>query len=376
MDLSSGALQALLFALFGTATAALAAVIGPTYDYLFVPELSPGSLFPGLTGTGGGGFLATPATFSIYVLTNLVDPALVLVGVGVGLLYLVRAVLPRPRPELQGLLGRLVVAVIVSNVTLPIAGAILALAAATYPVVAGFDGGAWQHWQNLGGFGLLQYSWDNGALAFVMAFVLFSLVLLLAVAIAVRNALLGVLIVLLPVFTILWPLPIVGTLAKRGWLWFVELAFLPCVLVIPLELAVGSTSVLLTTAYLLVALGSPALLQITASSLVKAGWPSAGGALTGGIQRGLAAASVAVEGAVRPGTAALRTSRRAGTIGAALERSAQRPGALAIPALTNELLGHGSARLFRHVAAHVRPARGGLRAGRGWSAPALRSRGS
>src|SRR5579864_7815838 len=100
MDLSSAAIQALLFGIFAAATAALAAIIGPTYDGLVVPELSAGALYPTLSASGGTGFLATPAAFSLFVLTHLVDPAIVLVALAVGVLYLVRAVLPSPRPEL------------------------------------------------------------------------------------------------------------------------------------------------------------------------------------------------------------------------------------------------------------------------------------
>jgi hypothetical protein len=374
MDLTSAAIQALLFGIFAAATSALAAIIGPTYDGIVVPELSAGALYPTVSASGGTGFLATPATFSLYLLTHLVDPAIVLVALAVGILYLVRAVIPSPRPELQGLLGKLVVSVIVANVTLPLAGAILALASATYPMVAGFDGGAWQHWVNLGGFGLVRYSWDNGALAFVMAFVLFSLVLLLAVAVAVRNALLGVLLVLLPIFTLLWPVPFVGALARRSWLWFLELAFLPCIMVVPLELAVGSTSVLLTVAYLLVALGSPALLQLAGNALLKAGFPSASGAITGGIQRGLAAAAISAEGVLRPGTTALRASSKFAAVGGALERASRQPGPIALPAFASEMLGHGAARLFRHVGNRIGPARTGAGAGRGWSSPPVRSR--
>jgi hypothetical protein len=349
MDLSTGAIQALLFAIFAAGTAALAAVIGPTYDNLLVPELSADSLYPSLSAGGGGGILASAARFSSYLLTGIVDPAIALAVLGVGALYLVRAFLGTYRPQLTALLPRLVVAVLVSNLTLPISGGILGLASVVYPYVAGFDGGAWQHWQNLGGWGLVQFSWDNGILAFIVAFFLFSLVLLLAAAVAIRDALLGVLLVLLPIFTLMWPVPWFSSLARRSWLWFIELAFLPCVLVIPLELAVGSTSILLLMGYLVVSLASPSLLSMAGSSLTNAGFPSAGGAVVGGIQRGLLAASDLMEGTVRPILPELRQAGVSGRVTGALQRSAGRPGPLALPAFTSELLGHGAARLFRHV---------------------------
>jgi hypothetical protein len=379
MDPASAAIQALLFALFGGLTAILAALIGPTYDNLLVPELSPGALFPALTSSGGSGFLGLAADLSGRLLVDLVDPAIALVALAVGLLYLVRSVAGRLRARLEGLLPRFVVAVIVANLTVPLAGAILGLAGATYPVIAGADGGAWQHWIDIGGPGLATYSWDNGALAFVVAFVLFSLILLLAIAVAVRNALLGVLLVLLPIFSLLAPLPYAGALARRGWLWFVELAFLPCAMVVPLELAVGASSILLTLGYLVVALASPALLAMAGNSVVSMGFPSAGGAVTGGVQRGLMAASVAAEGFVRPFLPVLKAARVPGSIVGAAERAAGRGAPMQLPAFTSELFGLGSSHLLAHVARHsgliaapTGPAKGSGR----WSSPAQRPGGS
>ncbi|MCI4334519.1 MAG: hypothetical protein L3K04_02675 [Thermoplasmata archaeon] len=352
MDPTSIPIQAILFALFAILTAALAAVIGPTYDNLFVPSMQAAALFPSLPPdpSGAGGFLAVAAAFSQYLVVSLVDPALVLVVLAVGLLYLVRATIPSIAPRLQGLFPRLVVGALLANFTLPVASALFGLASATYPVVAGFDGGAWQRWSNLGGFGLLSFSWDNGILAFVFAFVLLSVVLLLVAAIAVRNALLGVLLVLLPVFTLLWPVPALAPLARRGWLWFAELAFLPCVLVVPLELAVGSGSIVLLLGYLIAALASPAFLSLAGQSLTAAGMPGAGGVLAGGIQRGLASAGSGLESVLRPlGSVARGGSWAAPVAGAVRGASAAGP-ALALPVLAGSLLGSGGSRLLAHFA--------------------------
>ncbi|MGI0053180.1 MAG: hypothetical protein ACREC5_02735 [Thermoplasmata archaeon] len=377
MNLGASAIQVLLLTIFGVSTAVLAAVIGPTYDNLLVPSLATGALYPSLSAAGGTGFLGTAATFSLYLLANLVDPAVGLVAVGVGLLYLVRAFLGAYGTKFANLLPRLVVAVLVANLTLPLAGAILGLAGATYPVVSGFDGGAWQHWVNLGGPGFVTASWDNGALAFVLAFAIFSVVLLLAAAVAVRNALLGVLLVLLPVVTLLWPIPTLAPLARRFWLWFAELSFLPCAMVVPLELAVGSPSIVLTLGYLVVALAAPSLLSLGAGALTGAGMPSAGGAVAGGIQRGLLAASVVAEGWAGPTGALLKGTAAAGIAGSA-QRSAGRAGPLALPAFSSEMLGHGSAKLFSHLARSAgRLGRGGGSAGgadgTAWSAAPVRS---
>jgi hypothetical protein len=294
MDLGS-ILQAILFALFALLSATLAAITGPTYDNLLVPELSSSALFPVLSSSTNTGttFLTRATEFSTYLLENLVDPAIALLAIGVALVYLARPFVGRWTGSPEPLLGRLVVAVVLANFTVPIAGGILSLAGAAYPTIAGFDGGAWQHWVNLAGFGEISFSWDNGALTFVLSFVLFVLVFLLTLAIALRDAMLGVLLVLLPVFTLVWPIRPLSTLARRGWLLFVELAFLPCVVVIPLELAVGSPTILLLVGYLAVAVASPFLLSLAGTHLTAFGFPGATGIAASASQRGLGSTSSA-----------------------------------------------------------------------------------
>jgi len=253
----SSVVQAVVFALFAVLTGVLWAVTLPTYNDLLVPELLPGAAYPTLLGPGAGSsssFLALAARFSEFLVANVVDPAVALVVLAVGAVYLARAVTAPTRVRLESLLPRLVVSIVLANVTLPVAAAILDLAGAVYPVVAGFDGGAWQSWVNLTGVAGLRYYWDNGLLAFVLSFVLFSLVLLLAIAVAARDAMLAVLLVLLPAFSLLAPIPVLAPLARRSWLLFGELAFLPVVVVVPLELAVGAPSILLLVAYLTIAL--------------------------------------------------------------------------------------------------------------------------
>jgi hypothetical protein len=378
MDLGTGPIQLALFVIFSTATGVLAAIIGPTYDHLLVPELATGALYPPIGTGGGSGFLSGAVGFSNYLVAALVDPAVVLVVLALGVLYLVRAVLGPAAPRFDHLLPRLVVSVIVANATVPIAGAILGLGGAVYPVVAGFDGGAWQQWVHLGGWGMYVYSWDNGALAFVVAFLLFSIVLLLVVAVAIRDALLAVLLVVLPIFTLLYPIPILSTLARRGWLWFLELTFLPCVVVIPLELAVGSTSIVLVVAYLTVALASPALLSMAGSALTSAGLPGASGAVTGGLQRGLLAASLAVEGIFRPALPMASAGGAGKVLGGSAGQAMGRPLHLALPAFSTDLLGRGAAHLLRHL--DPKGARGSsgahhpTRPGAGWSAGPIRPR--
>lgn len=379
MNFGSAAIQALLLSIFGVGTAVLLAIIGPTYDNLLVPSLAAGALYPALGASGGTGFLATSAAFSEYVVASLVDPAVAVVAVAVGGLYLLRAFLGAYGPKLANLLPRLVVAVLVANLTLPLSGAILGLAGATYPVLAGFDGGAWTSWSNIGGPGFAAYSWDNGALAFVLAFVLFSLVLLLVAAVAVRNALLAVLLVLLPVVSLVWPVPTLAPLARRSWLWFVELSFLPCVMIIPLELAVGSPSVVLTMGYLVVALAAPSFLSLAGASLTNAGMPSAGGAISGGMQRGLLAASMVVEGWTAPFGATLKGVGTGAALAGSVQRSAGRAAPMALPAFSSELLGHGSARLFGHLAHRAgsitrAPGASAVRSG-SWGAAAVRREG-
>ena len=343
-------MQALLFALFAALTGVIGTVLAATYDNLLVPELSPGSLYPTLTASGGGSFLTLAASMSTYVLTGIVDPAIGIVGLAVGLAYLGRSLLGRFGGAIEPLLGRLVLAVIVANFSLPIAGVLLGLAGATYPVIANFDGGAWRRWTALDGWNSLTFSWDNGVLAFVVTFALFSVVLLLAAAVALRDALLAVLLVLLPLFTILWPIPALAPLARRAWLMFGELAFLPCVLIIPLELAVGSSSILLLLGFLTVALASPSLVSLAGAQLTQVGFPSAGGVISNGVQRGLGVASSAVGSFLGPVGAIVKTSETAtqlaGSAGRALGGSSF-PAAL--PLLTGDVLGRGAAGLLQHV---------------------------
>lgn len=346
----SDVVQAFLFALFAVLTGVLWAVTAPTYDSLLVPELQPAAAYPAVFPSGGGpSFLSLAARFSAYLVANVVDPAVVLVVLALGAVYLTRAVSTPSRVRLESLLPRLVVSVVLANVTVPVAGAILEVAGATYPVVAGFDGGAWQSWQNLTGIGGLRFSWDNGLLAFVLSFALFSLVLLLALAVAARDAMLAVLLVLLPAFSLLAPIPALEPLARRSWLLFGELAFLPVVMVVPLELAVGSPSVLLLVAYLAIALGAPSLINLAGGQLGRLGFPSAGGALTGGVERGLAVASVGVSSVTRPLLASGRSTARSKTVQSAAQSIARVPIPFAAPLLAAEGIGRGAEAMFRHL---------------------------
>jgi hypothetical protein len=345
-------IQAILFALFAGLTALLSAIIGPTYDNLLVPELSPGALFPplGAAAPGGANFLAPAARFSDFLLVGVVDPAIALLAIGVALLYLARSLTARWAATFEGLLPRLVLAVVAANFTIPIAQAVLSVAAALFPVVAGWDGGAWQNWSNLAGWGQLQFSWDNGVAAFVLAFVEFALVLLLVLAVAARDALLAVLVVLLPVVTLLWPFRPLSSIPRRSWLLFAELAFLPSVLVIPLELAVGSPDPEMLIAYLGVALSAPFLLSASGSHLLALGFPSAGTQLPQATQRGLSAAPGAAAGYAAPAASAVRSTGAAGAAVAGGIRAVGSASAPAAPPLAvAELLGHGALRLARHV---------------------------
>jgi hypothetical protein len=359
--------QAILFAMFSVFTLAVDAVLLPTYNNLLVPELDASSLYPALSPSGpsSGSFLSLAAQFSNYLLVDLVDPLVVVLVLLIGIAYLLRASFRRFSPKLENLFPRLLIAVLLSNFTLPIAGAILGLAGATYPVVAGFDGGAWRDWTNLFGFGGLSFSWDNGVLAFVVSFLLFSVVLLLAIAVAVRDAMLAVLLVLLPICTLLWPIPTLAPLARRAWKLFGELAFWPCVAVIPLELAVGSSSILVLLAFLTLALGSPALISTAGAQLSGIGFPSAGPVLGAGVERGLMQASRSVTGYLSPlsgtrspsaasaaagaasGGTALPAAMRA--VGGAARAAGGSAFPAALPVLAGEFLGRGTAHLVQHL---------------------------
>jgi hypothetical protein len=350
LDLGS-IVQAILFLLFADLTALVAAVVGPTYDQLLVPELSSSSLFPPMfsTAPGSSNFLAPAARFSESLIGEVVDPAIALVVLGVALLYLGRAVSPRWSAQFDALLPRLVIAVVGANFAVPIGGAVLGVAGSLYPVVAGWDGGAWQHWSNLAWFAEIRFSWDNGVLAFILSLVEFALVFSLVLAVGVRDALLAVLIVVLPVFTLVWPFRPFSSLARRGWLLFVELAFLPCVMVIPLELAVGTASPVLLVAYLGVALGSPFLLSMAGTHLSAVGFPSAPGTLGPAVQRAVGSAPSAPARYVAPALSSGPARSTGRTLGSGLRAVGSASAPMAPPIAFAELLGQGAAHLARHV---------------------------
>lgn len=341
--------QGILFLLFADVTAIVAAVIGPTYDQLLVPELSTGALYPPVFGPGNGpgDYLAAAGHFSTYLLAEVVDPAATLVALGVAVAYLSKPLVTRWSLTFDSLLPRLVLGVVGANFSLPIAGGLLGVGGALYPVVAGWDGGAWQHWVNLGGWGEISFSFDNGALAFLLSVVEFTVVLGLVLAVGIRDALLAVLIVLLPVFTLLWPFRPLSPLARRAWFLFGELVFLPSILVVPLELAVGSPTPVALVAYLTVALASPFLLSLAGTHLVAFGFPGAAGTLTSGLNRGSSAVpSVA---SARLASPAQSGGGAAGTVVAGAIRmggSASVPVALPLSAVS--LVGHGAVHLVRH----------------------------
>jgi hypothetical protein len=364
--------QAILFALFSVVTAIVAAVIGPTYDNLLVPELSPAALYPPLVPPANSVNYLTGATqFSTYALVNIVDPAIALVAIGVAVLYLFRSFVARWSYEVDALLPRLVLAVVAANFTVPIASGILDLGGGLYPVLSGWDGGAWQHWVNLAGWGEFSYSWDNGALSFVLSLVEFTLVLGLVLAVALRDALLAVLIVLLPIFTLLWPFRPLAPLARRAWLLFVELVFLPCVMIVPLELAVGSSNPVELVAYLGCALSSPLLLSLAGTHLTSFGVPGSSTAIASGTQRGLQAGPAVATSYAAP---AMNSSRGAGSIGQSLASTGRSAGSAALPVAAplaaGQLVGQGAVHLLRHLRASATSPG----SGRAW--PPIRGRGS
>jgi len=344
-------IQTLLFLLFAGLTAIVSAIIGPTYDNLLVPELQTSALFPPLIGpgVGGGNYLSTAAGFSGFVLSNVVDPAVALVALGVAVLYLSRSVVSRWADALDGLLPRLILGVVGANFTVPIAGGILGVAGGLYPVMSGWDGGSWQHWANLAGWGQVSFSWDNGALAFVLSLAEFAAVFALLLAVGIRDAALAVLIVLLPIFTLLWPLRPLSPLARRGWLLFGELAFWPCILVVPLELAVGSPNPVMLVSYLAVAVASPYLLSLAGTQLVAFGFAGASGVVHSNSQRGLALAPKAASSSVTPVASGLRATGSDGRTFASVLRTAGSAAApAAAPLAVGEILGQAGWHLVRH----------------------------
>ena len=351
--------QAILFALFSVGTAILNFVIQPTYDNLVVPELSASTLFPSIAHPGAaGGFLTTAVQFSEFLLGNLVDPAIVLVLLGIALLYLLRSFSTRIGGRVESLLPRLVIALIGSNFSLPLVASALDLGGASFRLVSSFDGGAWRHWQNIAPLGGTVFAWDNGILAFVVSFALFALVLALAVVVALRDALIAVLVVLLPLFTLLWALPPLSVLARRGWALLVELTFVPTVMLVPLELAVGAPNVLLVLAYISIAVGSPYLISVAGSHLGGIGFPAAGSVLNGGLQRGLTVASLGLQSHVNSFDPGVSASARSVGSGGLARGFASQLGKAPLPAGLVLGAGHLVAQGSRQLLSHIRRVQG------------------
>jgi hypothetical protein len=353
-------IQTVLFAFFSVLTAIVAAITGPTYDNLLVPMLQPAALYPAFGPSGGpSDYLSSAIQFSAYTLGTVVDPAIALVGVGIALFFLARSVVVRWADRLSGLLPRLVIAVIVANFALPIAHGVLDVSGALYPVMADWHGAAWEHWVNLGGFGEVEFSWDNGVLALLLSMVEFAAVLALVLAVGIRDALLATLLVLLPIFTLLWPLRPFATIPQRAWLLFLELAFLPCVIVVPLQLAVCAPSPVLLVGYLGVAVAAPYLVSVAGTHLVAFGFPSSGSTLSGGVQRGLSTSSSSASSVATPAANAVAsTGPRGRAIAGAVHAAGSAAFPAAAPLAAGTVLGHTALHLLRHLS-HGDPTRVG-----------------
>ena len=181
----------------------------------------------------------------------------------------------------------------------------------------------------------------------------------LVLAIGIRDALLAVLLVVLPIFTLLWPLRPLAALARRAWLLFAELVFLPCVLVLPLELAVGSPNPVLLVGYLSAAIASPFLLSLAGTQLVSLGFPGAGATLGGGVARGSSSVSAGAVTRFRPLAESPRPGRSTGgTISGTVRAAGTAALPAAAPQATAELIGQGALHLLRHVTRNARTATG------------------
>ena len=132
---------------------------------------------------------------------------------------------------------------------------------------------------------------------------------------------------------------------------FGELVFLPCAMLVPLELAVGAANVLELTAFLALALAMPALLSTAGTQLGQLGFPSAAAAFTGGLQRGfgsLSAASAAPgQGAIGAANA-IKTPITSG-VGAAVRTAGGTAFPASLPILAGEALGRSGFHLVRHL---------------------------
>ena len=368
---TSQLVQAVLFAIFAALTGALTWVIAPTYDNLFVPEMAPSALFPPLTiSSTSGDLMARAAAFSVYLVANVVDPLAVLVILVLGILYLLRASLPARFAAWKELAPRFVLGILVANAVVPLATFLWDLASAVYPLFYDYGGGAWRVYGNLVPAGGLAFSWDNGVLTFLVALAMFMVIFLLALVVELRDALVATLLVLLPPLTLLWPIPSLAGFARKAWKLFGEMIFLPCLMVVPLALAVGAGNVLLVLALLGLAAGMPQLLSQAGASFGGLGFPHVGGVVSGdlstgsrGVRRSVGEWGRSASRGIREGVTSPRP--RGGAVGAPLHAAG--PGGY----LAGKM-GEGLGRLASHLAARARSPTTGFGPGAGEGTRLLR----
>lgn len=269
-----------------------------TYDNLFIPEMKPYNLFPSLLNGNQKNLFSASASLSNYILINIIDPILIILLLIIGFIYLGKVFLPSWNEKFRELIPRFVIATVVANFTVYISGIILEFGLATYIVLYGYGDKNWQHFGKL--YPLFVTPWGNNSLLeFILKVVVIFTIVTLSMVIAIRTSLIAVLIVLLPIGSIMWIFPQTRQYAKKIWVIFIEMVFLPFFVLIPLILATSINDTdtygfLLTTGMLLIAAGMPYFISNYGGSIAHMGMDKVSSFINYGLSTGMSLSSMPI----------------------------------------------------------------------------------
>ncbi len=155
---------------------------------------------------------------------------------------------------------------------------------------------------------------ERGYLWMIWLFIIAGEALMLLVLVAIRDYLLAVLIVLLPIASLLLIHPWTQRIGSRLWWLAVDLVFLPIVMIIPLALlGLVHNSISFTIAGVAITIGAIYLIAQEPFVLTGAGFSRAGTMLTAGVAGGQLGGQMVVAQRLGPQTAMGIASRLQGT---------------------------------------------------------------
>ena len=230
--------------------------------------------------------------------------------------------------RLKTLLPRIVFGIILAYSSIWIIEALMVLGKATYVLFWNLPA-PFNNWQNPafitsisphvrvpGDFMGLLNAIANGYLGFIWVFVIVMEVLSTLILIAVRDFLLALLLVVLPIASLLLIHPWTQRIGSRLWWLAVDLVFLPIIMIIPLALlGLVHNSISFTIAGLAITIGSIYLIAQEPFVLTGAGFTRAGSMLSVGLAGGQLGGSMITAQRVMP-SAMMGAGRRLAPVGA------------------------------------------------------------